>query len=645
MLRDIYSSILHRIAVKLSEWNNHSKSHRYLLKAARLGNPLSQYRVGMNYYLGKGCLRSGSEALLWFERSALAGNVDAQFELGVALLDDRDENWCVGSAAPWILSHAEDAYKAQQTALFPGGVSLRKDLQNAFLWIKRAAEGGKPAAQANLGWLHLNGLGCTVDSDAAKKWFELAALSNIPSAVFGLAELYSGFAGHPVRQDLALMWLEKAADLGHVSAMYKLGCLYKSAKTDSAREKSLYYFTLASNERHSAALVELGKLLLLKGDRESVEIAEEKLRIATKAGNVEAALILGQLYYRESSYYADYREAFIWFKIAADRGSIPGQFRVACMYAQGRGVGKNLIQAEHYFVKCAIAGHGLAAFNLGIFYENGDGVKKSLSEAVALYSKAADAGVIEAKVRLAKILIRKGGEFSDLNSAVELLESAVLAGSADGEVALARLLLNLTGDGDIDPRVASLLRNAAAKGSLDASEFIVSLVSKGYLPTELVSTALNTLSGAANSGSVTAQLYMAEIYDKGVVVPKSMKFVEEWLVLAGANRIGSSSTARSMANFKLGVFYCKRNLIDGDIKRGLDCYILAANDGHVLAQYNLGVMYLKGIGVSRDPELAIYWLSKYVEQGNDLDNSIQKMIDALGYTGAMSTSERPAIHS
>lgn len=645
MLKKIYSRILHKLAMNLTSRKKLSTAHRYYHKSASLGNALSQYIVGMNYFLGRGCLRSGSEALVWFERSSLAGNVDAQFELGMALLDDRDEHWCVGSAAPWVLSHGEISHPVQQGALFPGGIVLKRDEHKAFDWIKSSADQGKAEAQANLGWLYMKGIGCTADNTSAKSWLEVAAVSNIPSAVYGLAELYSGFSGHPVSDDLAFMWLEKAADLGHVSAMFKLGRIYQSKGTLISRDKAVHYLTLASDNGHSAASLELAKLLLKNNDKDSIGIADEKLRFAARRGSVEAPLVLGQLYYAGASHHVDYREAFSWFKISADRGSVTAQFRVACMYAQGRGVAKDLSRAAHSFTKCASAGHALAAYNLGVFHENGEGITQSYSEAVRWYSKAADAGVNEARVRLARVLLCKESGFNQRSAAFALLESAVLAGSVDAELALARLLLDVAVEGNTNPRVAQLLHSAAAKGNLDAAALVISSFVKGLLPPEEVRFAFNTFSESALAGSMRAQLHLAELYEKGVFVPKSLDLAEKWLVIASNNDGAASVMSRSAAHFRLGVFYCKRNLSVDDVRRGIECYILAGREGHVLAQYNLGIMYLKGIGVSCDVNLAVYWLSKYVEQGNELDQVLLDKVYALGYTGVIPSAASPPIHA
>src|SRR5687767_1570762 len=42
----------------------------------------------------------------------------------------------------------------------------------------------------------------------------------------------------------------------------------------------------------------------------------------------------------------------------------------------------------------------------------------------------------------------------------------------------------------------------------------------------------------------------------------------------------------------------------------------SAENGSQVAQYKLGVMCLEGKGVQKNPDLAVYWLSKAVAQGS-----------------------------
>jgi TPR repeat protein len=78
----------------------------------------------------------------------------------------------------------------------------------------------------------------------------------------------------------------------------------------------------------------------------------------------------------------------------------------------------------------------------------------------------------------------------------------------------------------------------------------------------------------------------------------------------------------------------------GDKAGALTLFQKAADAGHPEAQYQLGVMYLKGWGVSKDAEKAYLWLGKAQKNGHaqatparatlnsQLDASVRQRIDA-----------------
>ena len=55
-----------------------------------------------------------------------------------------------------------------------------------------------------------------------------------------------------------------------------------------------------------------------------------------------------------------------------------------------------------------------------------------------------------------------------------------------------------------------------------------------------------------------------------------------------------------------------------DLKVSANWYRLAADQGLSRAQANLGVMYLRGEGVERDPVRAASWFAKAAEQGHTI---------------------------
>ena len=76
------------------------------------------------------------------------------------------------------------------------------------------------------------------------------------------------------------------------------------------------------------------------------------------------------------------------------------------MYADGRGVAKEDVEAVKWYRKAAEQDYESAQFNLGVAYETGRGVAKDEEKAVEWYRKAAEQGDVDAKAALRELGLR-----------------------------------------------------------------------------------------------------------------------------------------------------------------------------------------------------------------------------------------------
>lgn len=67
-------------------------------------------------------------------------------------------------------------------------------------------------------------------------------------------------------------------------------------------------------------------------------------------------------------------------------------------------------------------------------------------------------------------------------------------------------------------------------------------------------------------------------------------------------------------NFKAGIAAVEANNMTLAYKE----FLVAAKSGHIDSQYNLGIMYEKGIGTNKNEKEALVWYTKAAEQGNAL---------------------------
>ncbi|MBF1290714.1 MAG: sel1 repeat family protein, partial [Neisseria sicca] len=75
------------------------------------------------------------------------------------------------------------------------------------------------------------------------------------------------------------------------------------------------------------------------------------------------------------------------------QGHAKAQYNLGGMYANGKGVLQNLVQAEQWYRKAAEQGIAEAQYNLGVMYDNGQGVRQNYKIAKEWFGKACDNGI------------------------------------------------------------------------------------------------------------------------------------------------------------------------------------------------------------------------------------------------------------
>ncbi len=121
---------------------------------------------------------------------------------------------------------ATDASKA----LFEDGVrKIEAGDRSGVEILKRAANGGYPAAQFYLSKMFESGKGgVKQDMPEARRWSERAANGGDPRAMHNLALYYFKGEGGARNSTTAATWFRKAADLGLVDSQFNLAQLYES---------------------------------------------------------------------------------------------------------------------------------------------------------------------------------------------------------------------------------------------------------------------------------------------------------------------------------------------------------------------------------------------------------------------------------
>jgi TPR repeat protein len=119
---------------------------------------------------------------------------------------------------------------------------------------------------------------------------------------------------------------------------------------------------------------------------------------------------------------------------AAQGGDTEAQFKVATLYAQGRGVTRNIDQSLHWLRQAAGAGHAEAQYNLGSAYQFGHGLPPDDTEAFRWYEQSALAGFGKAQRNLASFYEDGRGVTANVTTAFEWYLESATQGVSDSQL-------------------------------------------------------------------------------------------------------------------------------------------------------------------------------------------------------------------
>ena len=110
----------------------------------------SELRIGLLYARGEGVIRSIPDAAEWFKCAAERGSGEAQLQLGKIFANGAGP----GAADRWFQSASQcnnEIANRNLKALFPRGITIKKDPEAAIHWMLAAARSGKVEAQSIVG--------------------------------------------------------------------------------------------------------------------------------------------------------------------------------------------------------------------------------------------------------------------------------------------------------------------------------------------------------------------------------------------------------------------------------------------------------------------------------------------------------------
>jgi TPR repeat protein len=300
----------------------------------------------------------------------------------------------------------------------------------------------------------------------------------------------------------------------------------------------------------------------------------------------------------------DEKEAIRFYKLSAKQGNALAQYRLGCMYMDGRGMGKDKQKAIRLFKLSAEQGNGLAQFQLGSLYVMGQGVAKDEEEGVCLLKLAVDQGNASTQNSLGYMYMSGEGVGKDEEEAVRLYKLSAKQGNALAQYRLGCMYVEGRG--------------------VDKDE----------------NEAIRLYKLSAEQGNTLAQYNLGYMYMHGRGVDKDE---QEGIRLYKL----SAEQGNAFAQDRLGYMYMHgQGGVAKDEQEGIRLYKLSAEQGNALAQNSLGCAYMDGLEVGKGEQEAVHLFKLSADQGNggalhnlgdayEKGRGVEKNLQmAVGYYGA-----------
>jgi len=200
------------------------------------------------------------------------------------------------------------------------------------------------------------------------------------------------------------------------------------------------------------------------GHYESGNIAEAlpHLQNDARAGDPEAAYILGLLYSNGDGVDRNLSMALGWFQRAANNGSDDAAFQLGDAHRLGLGTPQDITKAIFWYTQAADGGIPKAAQALARIYRLGDGVRRDYATAIHWLEVSASQHYAPAYHELGRLHLEGIGITKDARAAAHYFELASESGHLPARFDLAELLLD--GGAKDKARGADLLRTVAESG-------------------------------------------------------------------------------------------------------------------------------------------------------------------------------------
>lgn len=481
----------------------------------------------------------------------------------------------------------------------------------------------------------------------AKLYFEAAAAKQYPPAyiqlhrlsILGIVEMPNDVQAAQWKQNIiaAKDWLIQQTSNPSISADTHCNlawCYWHGIGVIKDRQETMrrYKIVVDAGNPSAIAQVGLGWCLANSDNLNRQETIAAVYRLYKAASDQEDAL--APYYLAEHGVKTavgipeNFQKIAEWYLLAANRGNLAAQYKLARCHVFGEGVAKDLKKAEFWYHKAATKGYPLAQYNLGCYYQS----TKNILKAMMWFHVLAEQKDARGYFSLAHCYEKGGhGVAVDIPKAIELYQTAIALYEAviarDGisaQLSIGECYEKL-GSIDIARReewclkAVDIYRPLAEQGNTQSQynlgrcyEAIARIVEDRNT---WYTAAVVWYQKAAEKGYAKAETALGRCIATGISSSTSGGINDLKDMLAIVWYMKAAAHGDADAQFQMGLYLeaGKPGLLP-NLEQAKNCYESAAIKGNPEAQVAVAKCYWKGRGVTPNLDAAIRWCRKAVAQ-------------------------------
>jgi len=644
--------------------DNYQKIFPIWLSMAEDGDPKYQFYLAKAYSLGDGIDKDLKKSLYWYKQSSGQNYPVAKNNLALMYENGQEVGQNFNKAFDLICNAAIQGVPVSQFNIgryYQHGVGTDKDIDYASLWHQEAIKNGNLASIYHLGVIYFHGGNKVVKDDyKAFNLIKQAADSGLETSFYDIGLMY--YNGWGTNKDIgkSINWFKKGADVGVVDSAVMLSLIYRDSSSEFYDEsKGLEYTKISANLGDVLSAEVLGGIYMfgIGGVEKDHKISEYFYLKNAENGSIKSQKGLADLYSLGDVTIRNYEKAFYWAKKASDAGSFSAKKILARLYSRGDGIVQNNNMAIKLYKELILSDNEdekyMGATGIATIYEFGIGnininLKESIKwlEKALGYNNSTKSKYINLENSIGKLYLSLG----DFNNAKTWFEKDKnhnnsssgkylnYLNNLNNHQSLKEIAFIMTSKGNA--KGLQYYEEAANQGNIGAQNELGEIYFHGSLVPQDYKVALYWIRKAAQSGHPMAQNNLGVSYQNGNGVEVDIEEALHWYKLSADQ--GNSLAMRNLGSiystfkkdYKAAISYYEKSAdlgnadamwslsviyrdgkggIKADQERAFRLALKAAEKLHKFAQFEVGMMYLKGTGVQRSSKKAAIWLTKAID--------------------------------